>query len=126
MATVTPQAPVSPPPAIEPDGFYEVVGSLVVEKPPLGAFEYELASLLCLELGTFAKANRLGRAVVEMLFDLRPAVDRQRRPDVAFVSAERWPIGRRAPRVAAWAVVPDLAVEVVSPTNTVTGVMTKL
>lgn len=53
-----------------------------------------------------------------MLFDLRRAVDRSRRPDLAFVSAAKWPLNRRAPRVAAWAIVPDLAIEVISPTNT--------
>jgi Uma2 family endonuclease len=33
------------------------------------------------------------------------------------VAHERWPIERRAPQAAAWEVVPDLAVEIVSPTN---------
>jgi Uma2 family endonuclease len=52
--------------------------------------------------------------------------DLQRRPDVAFVSAERWPIGRRIPDDAAWDVVPDLAIEVVSPTNTAAEVLARV
>jgi Uma2 family endonuclease len=49
-----------------------------------------------------------------MLFDLGPTVRRKRRPDVAFVSYERWPRQRRVPRAEAWEVIPNLAVEVVS------------
>jgi Uma2 family endonuclease len=47
---------------------------------------------------------------------LKPSRDLKRRPDVAFESYERWPsaIVERAP---AWNVVPDLAVEIVNPTN---------
>jgi Uma2 family endonuclease len=48
-----------------------------------------------------------------MLFDLGLAVRRKRRPDVAFVSYERWTRQRRVPRAEAWDVVPNLAVEVV-------------
>ena len=66
-------------------------------------------------MGPFARSNGLGRVFSEMLFLLDREADLRRRPDVAFVSAERWPVERRAPRTAAWEVVPDLAVEVVSP-----------
>jgi Uma2 family endonuclease len=61
-----------------------------------------------------------------MIFDLRPRVNRERRPDVAFVCYERWARDRRLPRTRSWAVIPDLAVEVVSPTNTVDEVADKL
>lgn len=128
MATATPDVRTASPPtaATEPDGLYEVIGTQIVETPPMGAYEVELASLLQEWLGPFARTNRLGRAVVEMLFDLRPAVDRDRRPDLAFVSAERWPLERRAPKSASWPVVPDLAVEIVSPTNSADEIVTKL
>jgi hypothetical protein len=36
------------------------------------------------------KAHSVGRVMFEMIFDLRPTVNRERRPDVAFVSYERW------------------------------------
>ena len=50
----------------------------------------------------------------------------QRKPDVAFVSAERWPLYREVPDAEAWKVVPNLAVEVVSPTSTVTEIVDKI
>lgn len=120
MATVTSS------PSIELDGLYEVIGSEIVEKPPMGAFEYEVASILQELIGPFVRSNRLGRVVTETLFDLRPAVDRSRRPDAAFVSASRWPLNRRAPRTNAWTVVPDLAIEVVSETNMMNDILTKI
>src|SRR5215468_2882678 len=95
------------------DLLYEVVDGQVVELVPMGAYEIRIATVLTMYLETFARQHRLGRAVQEMLFDLT-AVQRKRRPDVAFVSYERWPRQRRVPRAEAWEVVPNLAVEVVS------------
>jgi Uma2 family endonuclease len=58
----------------------------------------------------------LGLVVNAVLFVLNASRDLKRRPAVAFVSHERWPsaVVERAP---AWNVVPDLAVEIVNPTN---------
>lgn len=100
---------------VEPQGLYEVVDGAVREKPPMGAYEAELANLIALSMGPFAQSNGLGRVLTEMLFLIDREANLRRRPDVSFVSAERWPVERRAPRTAAWEVVPDLAVEVVSP-----------
>src|SRR5581483_2334226 len=51
----------------------------------------------------------------------------QRRPDRAFVSSQRWPHNRRPLRGDnAGKVVPNLAAEVVSPTNTVDEILTKV
>jgi Uma2 family endonuclease len=61
-----------------------------------------------------------------MMFDLRPEVNRERRPDVAFVSFERWPRERPIPGTRSWAVIPDLAVEIISPTNTADDIAEKL
>jgi Uma2 family endonuclease len=68
-------------------------------------------------LAPFVDEARLGHVAQEMLFILRRSPELKRRPDLAFVSAERWPMGKRAPRTEAWDVVPDLAVEVVSQSN---------
>ena len=38
-----------------------------------------------------------GATAVEMLFRIDPAANLQRRPDLAFVSYERWPRGKRVP-----------------------------
>ena len=108
------------------DGFYEVVGTQIVEKPQMGVFESGLANLLLELLGPFARANRLGQAFLEILFDLRPGVDRSRRPDLAFVSARKWPVNRRPPSGESWAMIPDLAVEVVSPSNSAAQVLGKV
>jgi Uma2 family endonuclease len=96
--------------------FYEIIDGQRVEVEPMGAFESVLASLLMKSIGTFAGENRLGLAVAETLFLLDLERNLQRRPDVAFVSYPRWP-EPAVPRASAWDVVPDLAVEVVSPTN---------
>jgi Uma2 family endonuclease len=104
---------------------YEVVGGHVVEKPPMGAFESALASFLQDLMGPFARKNRLGRVVAEMLFLIEPANKMKRRPDLAFVSKERWPLKKRIPRTEAWDVVPDLAVEVISESNLADGVEVK-
>ena len=95
---------------------YEVVNGVRVEREPMGAFETVLASWLCYLLNSFAVGRKLGLAVSEVLFVLNAQQNLKRRPDVAFVSYARWPTPVMA-REAAWNVVPDLAVEVVSPSN---------
>ena len=61
-----------------------------------------------------------GMLAVQILFriPLPEDANRKRRPDVAFVSVDRWPLDRpMSPTEEAWDVVPDLAVEVASPTD---------
>jgi Uma2 family endonuclease len=116
------QAPLT---AVEGDGLFEIVEGQVVEKKPMGVYENVVASFLHIHLGSFARAQTCGRAVSETLFDFGPGLP-QRRPDVAYVSYERWPRQRRVPRTQAWAVVPDLAVEVISPSNTFGEVLGKV
>jgi Uma2 family endonuclease len=95
---------------------YEVIDGVRVEREPMGAFETVLASWLCHVMNSFAAGKKLGLAVNEVLFVLNAARTLNRRPDVAFVSYARWPTAIVA-REPAWNVVPDLAVEIVSPTN---------
>jgi Uma2 family endonuclease len=92
----------------------------------MGAYECWLASVLFGSLDPFNTANPRGRVVQEMIFDLRPHVDRERRPDVAFVSFDRWARDRRIARARSWAVVPELAVEIVSLTNSADEVAEKI
>jgi Putative restriction endonuclease len=110
--SVLPQGPASG----EDIERYEVVNGVRVEREPMGAFETVLASWLCYVVNSFAAGNKLGLAVNEVLFVLNAARTLNRRPDVAFVSYARWPTSVVA-REAAWNVVPDLAIEIVSPTN---------
>ncbi len=121
--------PVSPPtanaPIIPDDMLYEVVDGQIVEKNK-GSRELEIASILGGYLFHFARANRLGRALVEFVFRIILEEDMQRRPDVAFVSHSRWPCNRRVPDGPVWDMVPDLAVEVISPSNTASAVLRKV
>jgi Uma2 family endonuclease len=68
----------------------------------------------------------LGTCVMEMLFILEVERNLRRRPDVAFVSADRWPLDREIPTTGDWDIVPDLAVEVISPNDIFQDVITKL
>jgi Uma2 family endonuclease len=61
-----------------------------------------------------------------MLYRIDQAKDLQRRPDVSFVSHARWPIRRRVPDVPVWDLVPDLAIEVVSPSNSANDVQKRI
>ncbi len=111
--------------SIPDDGLYEIVDGQVLEKT-MGSYETGIASLLDQILGPFARANRLGQCFSEMLFRIKVAEDLQRRPDLAFVSNARWPWNRRPPRGPVWDMVPDLAIEVVSESNSAFKVQEKI
>jgi Uma2 family endonuclease len=125
MATVIPDRTDALAGQIEPDGLYEIIDGRIVEKT-MGVYENWLATVIVVQLSRYAAQHPVGRALVETIFDLRPNVDRQRRPDVAFVSFDRWARDRGIPRTASWPVVPDLAVEVISTTNTADEVAEKI
>ena len=111
---------------VEPDRHYEVVDGEVVENEPMGIRQAFVISRLDQRIGRFADDRGLGRTAVEALFRLDPEGRLKRRPDLAFVSHERWPIDREDPDGAAMELAPDLAVEVVSPTNSADEIMRKL
>ena len=114
--------------SVEPPGdvLYEVVDGRIVELPPMGAYESDIANFLAELLNEHARVGRLGRAFVELLFRIDVARGLKRRPDLAFVAATRWPYGKRVPRGEAWDMIPDLAVEVVSKSNTGDEILAKL
>ena len=120
MATVSEipleAANIEAPIEAEPDGLFEFVDGHFVEKT-LGASELELANVLAEMLNAYVKPNRLGRVRIEVIFRLKTSPRLDRRPDVAFVSESTWPADRRILPASAWEAVPDLAVEIVSPTN---------
>jgi Uma2 family endonuclease len=108
------------------DILYEVVDNPIRELPPMSTRETHFASILSRLLGPFAWDHGRGQVEVEMLFSIHPAKNLQRRPDVSFVSFERWPRGKPVPGTSAWEVVPNSAVEVISPTNSANEVIEKL
>ena len=111
--------------SVPDDMLYEVVDGKIVEKI-VGVHEAEIATLLIEFLAPFARLHRLGRVFGETIFRIDQSKNLQRRPDVAFVSHARWPAQRRAPKVAVWDMVPDLAIEIVSPSNTADHVQEKI
>jgi Uma2 family endonuclease len=119
----------SPVPAVtafpEGDALFEILDGVRVEIPNMSAFATLIASRLLGELHLFLKKAACGQAVMETLF--RIMKDRNRRADVAYVSFERWPKGRpQGKDDNAWDVVPDLAVEVVSPHDLVEELQEKI
>ena len=124
MSTVIqePSAVSEAPPS---EGLYEIINGKVVEKT-MGVYEVHIVNLIDFFLGRFAYDNQLGYVESEMLFHFGGDGRSQRRPDVAFFSYQRWPKGRRFSSENALRVVPDLVVEVVSPTNSANEVEEKI
>jgi Uma2 family endonuclease len=108
------------------DVLYEMSDGRILQLPPMGAYESDIANFLAELLNEYARDGRLGRALVEVLFRIDVARDLRRRPDIAFVSAARWPYRKRIPQGEAWNMIPDLAVEVVSKSNTGDEIVTKI
>jgi Uma2 family endonuclease len=113
-------------PVVNGDILYEVVENQVRELPPMSARETRFASNFSRILSNFAWNNSLGVVDVEQLFLMSRPRNFQRRPDLAFISFERWPRGKPVPATNAWEVVPDLAIEIISPTNGAYEVIEKL
>lgn len=103
---------------------YEIVDGQALEWPIMGTYPEEIASILQEILGPFVRQNKLGRCITEGRFKIREKKDR--RPDLAFISYDRWPKGRRAPNRVAWPILPDLAIEVVSISDKAWDVLDKI
>jgi Uma2 family endonuclease len=93
----------------------ELIDGVLVEKT-MGFFESWLAAALIILLGDFATRNRLG-IVTGADGTIRLAAGLVRIPDVSFVSWDRLP-GGKIPREPIPDLAPDLAVEVLSKSNT--------
>ncbi len=130
MTTAIPSATehevLSSEPLVKGELLYEVVDNQIRELPPMSARETRFASNFSRILSNFAWDHSLGVVDVEQLFLLSRLPNFQRRPDLAYISFERWPRGKSVPATNAWEVVPDLAIEIVSPTNGAYEVIEKL
>ncbi len=107
------------------DKLYEVVDGEFVESKTMGASQTRIAARLLTALAVFLRENKLGEADTEMLFILRRTPRLERRPDVSYVSFERWAADVPVPE-GTWDVIPDLAVEVVSPSNSAAELFDKV
>ncbi len=94
---------------------YELVQGRVVKMSPPGFRHGALAIRLGSLLTRHVDANDLGVVVTETGFKLAADPDTVRGPDVAFVRRERI-VGQALPK-GFWPGPPDLAVEIVSPTD---------
>lgn len=116
--------------AIEPNlpDHYEVVNGQVVEPEPMSWYAAEVANRIRDELGFYGRSTRTGRTRNDMLFRIPLSEDRnrQRAPDVSFITFDRWPEDRPIPIEGdPTDVVPDLFVEVVSPNDKLDDVFAK-
>jgi len=93
----------------------ELVDGVLVEKT-IGAYESMLAIEIARLIGNWVKPRKLGTVLGEAGM-LRLAPGLVRIPDVAYLSMAKFPRGR-FPKGAIAPLAPDLAVEVLSPSNT--------
>lgn len=98
-----------------PDAPYELIEGELIEVNPPGGIHGEVAARLTIFVGSFVLSQKLGKVFSnDTGFLLQQNPDTVLGPDVAFVRQQRLP---KSP-VAYIDVVPDLAIEVVSPSNT--------
>ena len=102
---------------------FELVDGVLVEKP-MGYMESRIAALIIRLLDTFCEEHDLGLVAGEAGM-MRLTVGLVRIPDVSVVLWERLP-ERRAPREPIPSLTPDLAVEVLSESNTPREIKRKL
>ncbi len=93
----------------------ELIDGVLVEKA-MGWYESRLAFVLAYFLESFLETSRLGITVGGSGF-LRVQPQQVRVPDVAFYSWDHFP-GKILPRGQILNIVPDIAVEIWSPSNT--------
>lgn len=105
---------------------YEVVNGQKVELPPMSIYASWITSRIDRRVGSHAETHGLGTVIVEGVFILDPVTNLRRRPDVAFVSAEKWPLDRPIPETGDWELIPDLAVEVIRPNDVFQDVLAKM
>jgi Uma2 family endonuclease len=93
----------------------ELIDGVLVEKA-MGFLESLLAVFLIRRMGNFVDEHKLGK-VLGADGMLRILPKQIRIPDVSYISWDRFP-GRKLPKVQVPRLAPDLAIEVLSPSNT--------
>jgi Uma2 family endonuclease len=108
-----------------PDGGmrHELIRGEIREMPPPGEEHCDIANELAWHLGSHVRAHALGRVYGDLGYRIASDPDTVLAPDVSFVRAERLTPGKRNKGYRAGA--PDLAVEVVSPTDSLAAVEEK-
>ena len=106
------------------DVLYEIIDGGYREKP-MGVLELWMASRLFAILNRHCWDAKIGQVFQEMMF-LLSSSGNGRKPDLAFVSAKRWPLNRPAPTRNAWNIIPELVVEVISTSEKATESLEKV
>ncbi len=101
----------------------ELVWGEVVEMSPIGLKHVEIVGLLVARIVPFVVQRKLGIAGPELGCILAHDPDLVRAPDVAFIAASRL---AAADRDKYFDGAPDLAVEVLSPSDTASGMQQKI
>ncbi len=115
VAEIALQDTVAPPPVlvVDPEKQYEYVNGHVEVKEMAGARHSRIGTRLITKLGIYLETTPIGELYgPDATFTIG---ERQRMPDVSFVSAARIP--PEGDPVGIWTIAPDLAVEVVSPND---------
>jgi Uma2 family endonuclease len=101
---------------------FELVDGELQKMSPSGREHGWIAGKIHIRLGAFVEEHKLGETMIaECGFVIRRDPDTVRAPDVAFVCKERWTGG-----ITYFEGPPDLAVEVISPTDAYTEVDQKV
>ncbi len=105
------------------DRLYELENGVLVEKP-MGWYESIIALQVAIEIGIYLREHDLGQ-VLGADGSLKILAGTVKIPDVSFISWERFPKQKLARRPIP-SLVPDLAIEVLSETNTAAEMQFKL
>lgn len=112
---------------IDDEPLFEIINGQHVELAPMSILASRVTSNLHGHLAHHLFGNPVGEALIETLFRLPLPVDRNRRPDVAFVSAQTIAQAPAQPGSDnAWAVLAELMVEVVSPNDLAEEIIERL
>ena len=102
----------------------ELIRGVLHETMPTGVNHGRIVVKLVLLLGAFIMPRRLGTLLAsDTGVLLERDLDTVREPDIAYISSERLPIGEDVPGYSE--IVPDLVVEVVSPSDSLREVREK-
>lgn len=102
----------------------ELVRGRIVREPRPGARHGWLAGRIYVILEAYGRETGFGMAAIETGFLLAEDPPTVRGPDVAFIAEERLPA--EGIPVGFWPLAPDLAVEVVSPSNSAAEIQEKV
>ena len=104
---------------------YELVEGELRQMSPAGHNHGKIAARLTIALGEYVEENDLGELyAAETGFKLKTDPDTVRAPDVSFIRRER--VAEVGETKGYWPGAPDLAVEVLSPDDTVSEVERKV